>query len=164
MWFTLNDCQFSFLRQTAYVETIWLIISTRHFPNSLTNQNLFFTFSLFFIGRICCCSKFPMVVGEAPTVLRRWLVLHQSLSKGYKRNPPMLTLIPTAPNAYWFPTGCAPYVPTFLWLINKTTASQTSVLSYRLFLNWSDVLRCHFVHRHARKILKTYSESSSRQF
>jgi hypothetical protein len=34
-----------------------------------------------------------------------------------------LTLIPTATKVFWFPTGCAPYVPTFIWLINnKMTA------------------------------------------
>ncbi len=33
-----------------------------------------------------------------------------------------LTLIPTAPKVYWFPTGGVPYVPTFLWLINEKAA------------------------------------------
>ncbi len=66
---------------------------------------------------------------------------------------------PPAPKVYWFPTGCAPYVPTFLWLINKMAAQCTTVSSHRLFMNWSDVLQCRFVHRYARTILKTYSES-----
>ncbi len=34
----------------------------------------------------------------------------------------LLTLNLTAPKVYWFPTGCAPYVPTFIWLISKMAA------------------------------------------
>ncbi len=33
-----------------------------------------------------------------------------------------LTLISTTPKVYWFPMGCAPFVPTLLWLINKMAA------------------------------------------
>jgi hypothetical protein len=75
-------------------------------------------------------------------------------------NSIFITLIPTAPKVYWFPKGCAPYVPTFIWLINDMAAYWTYVSLHRLFMNWLDFLHCHFVQRHAGNIFKTYSESS----
>ncbi len=54
--------------------------------NSLTNQKLFFTFSLLLIGRICCSSLFPMAKGEAVGVVERQLVFHFVYYKGYRRN------------------------------------------------------------------------------
>jgi hypothetical protein len=47
-----------------------------------------------------------------------------------------LTVIPTAPKVYWFPTGCVPDVPTFIWLIDNMAAEQTSISSHRLL--WTD--------------------------
>jgi hypothetical protein len=54
---------------------------------------------------------------------------------------------------------CDPYVPTSLRLINNMADKQTPISSHWFFLKSLDVLRCRFVHRHCRAILRTYSES-----
>ncbi len=50
-----------------------------------TNQILFFTFYLYFIGWMCCSSQFPIVGGEALGEIGRWLVVHFPFSKGDRR-------------------------------------------------------------------------------
>jgi hypothetical protein len=41
-----------------------------------------------------------------------------------------LTLLPTASEVYWFPTGCVPYVPTSFWLINSMAVYLRPVSSH----------------------------------
>jgi hypothetical protein len=48
--------------------------------NSLTNQKMFFTSFFFLVGWMCCSSLFPMLRGEALSVIRRRLVSHLLLS------------------------------------------------------------------------------------
>ncbi len=52
----------------------------------LSNQNMFFTFSLFLIGLTLLLSWFPRAAGEALGVIGRVLVSHYLLSKSNKRN------------------------------------------------------------------------------
>ncbi len=59
-------------------------------------------------------------------VLKKHLILDQQKLR--------LTLAPTASKVYWFPTGCDPYVPTFLWLINK--------MAYFITLTFSEAPGC----------------------
>jgi hypothetical protein len=62
-----------------------------------------------------------------------------------------LTLTPTVPNVYWFPIGCVPYGPTFLWFINNMAALHMPISLVRRFC-------CHFVSQTRQTILKTYSK------
>ncbi len=64
------------------VNTSWLIISTCLF----SNQNLFLTFFLFFIGWRSCISRFPSATGEALGIIGRLLVSHFSSSKSKGMN------------------------------------------------------------------------------
>jgi hypothetical protein len=52
----------------------------------LSNQNMFFTLSLFLIGLTVSLSWFPRAAGEALGVIGRVLVSHYLLSKSNRRN------------------------------------------------------------------------------
>jgi hypothetical protein len=59
------------------------------------------------------------------------------------RCPGVITFInpnPTAPKVYWFPTGCALYLPTILWLFNKGCLANIWFITQ----TFSELIR-HFV-------------------
>jgi hypothetical protein len=58
--------------------------------NSLTNQNLFFTFSLFLSSSTCYPSQFPTATGQALGIAGRQLVFNFPHSKGNGKNLPVL--------------------------------------------------------------------------
>jgi hypothetical protein len=88
--YTINAYQYTFSLDGGFL-AIGKILPAYNFnesvpQNYLTNQKLFFTFSLLLIGRICCSSLFPMAKGDAVGVVERQLVFHFVYYKGYRRN------------------------------------------------------------------------------
>jgi hypothetical protein len=68
----------------------------------------------------------------------------------------LLTLNPTAPKIYWFPQAVPHMCPHFS--DSSTRWPPSEQLFHHTDFLWTDQTFC--VHRHARKVLKTYSESS----
>ncbi len=71
----------------------------------------------------------------------------------------VLTLNPAASTVYWFPMGCAQYI-TYMSVTHQHDRQVNAFHHTDSFMMCSDVLHFCPVHRHGRKMLKTYSGSS----